>query len=117
MYEVFEQLLQELGISAYKFCRDTGIPQSTISTWKKKQNLISADIAKVIVEYFNISMDFLMGGDTEEDNNKTVLTDEELKRLQVLKVNDKIRILFDESQGLDPSDIDFVIEMVAKLKK
>ena len=32
MYEVFEHLLQSFGVSAYKFCKDTGIPQSTIYT-------------------------------------------------------------------------------------
>ena len=46
MYEIFEQLLHSYGISAYKFCKETGISQSTISTWKSKKNLISGEIAK-----------------------------------------------------------------------
>jgi transcriptional regulator with XRE-family HTH domain len=117
MYEVFEQLLHDFGISTYKFCRDTEIPQSTISTWKKKRNLISADIAKIIAEYFNISIDFLMSGEERKEEGSTDLTDEELRRLQILKVNDKLRILFDETQGLSSSDIDFVLAMVEKLKK
>nr|DAE49654.1 MAG TPA: regulatory protein [Caudoviricetes sp.] len=33
MYEIFEQLLNSFNISAYKFCKDTGVSQSTISTW------------------------------------------------------------------------------------
>lgn len=56
MYEVFEHLLQSYGISAYKFCKDTGISQSTISTWKKKNNLISGELAKKIADYFNVPL-------------------------------------------------------------
>lgn len=39
MYEIFEQLLQSYGITAYKFCKDTGISQSTISTWVPQCNV------------------------------------------------------------------------------
>lgn len=60
MYEVFEQLLQSFGVSAYKFCKDTGIPQSTISTWKKKRNLINGEMAKKIADYFGVSADYLL---------------------------------------------------------
>lgn len=60
MYEVFEHLLQSFGVSAYKFCKDTGIPQSTISTWKKKRNLINGEMAKKIADYFGVSVDYLL---------------------------------------------------------
>lgn len=62
MYEIFEQLLQKNKTTAYKFCKETGISQSTISTWKSKKNLISGELAKTIAEYFGVSIDFLMGG-------------------------------------------------------
>lgn len=61
MYEIFEQLLQVNEVSAYKFCKETGISQSTISTWKKQKNLISGELAKTIAEYFGVSIDYLMG--------------------------------------------------------
>lgn len=69
MYEIFEQLLQRYGITAYKFCKETGISQSTISTWKQKRNLISPEIGKKVADYFGITLDFLMTG-TEEPKEK-----------------------------------------------
>ena len=66
MYEIFEQLLHSYGISAYKFCKETGISQSTISTWKSKKNLISGEIAKKIADYFGVTVDYLMTGEEKE---------------------------------------------------
>ena len=39
MYEIFEKLCQERGITPYRFCKDTGINSSTISTWKDLSSL------------------------------------------------------------------------------
>lgn len=36
MYEVFEQLLQKFGVTAYQVSKATGIPQSTLSNWKAR---------------------------------------------------------------------------------
>lgn len=74
MYEVFEQLLQKYGISAYKFCKETGISQSTISTWKNKKNLIGPDIGTKIADFFGVSLDYLMTGVEEPEKKEPKLT-------------------------------------------
>lgn len=116
MYEIFEQLLQRNNISTYKVSKDTGISQSVLSAWKTGISTPKQDKMQKIAEYFGVSIDYLMGNETDS-NSKIALTEDELKRLQVLKVNDKLRILFDETQKLEPSDIDFVLQMIEKLKK
>lgn len=35
MYEIFEQLLQKYGVSAYKVAKATGVTQSALSDWKR----------------------------------------------------------------------------------
>lgn len=67
MYEIFEKLCHERGITPYRFCKDTGINSSTISTWKSKGSECSPKTAKAICEYFGISMDYLMTGDNTSD--------------------------------------------------
>ncbi len=66
MYEIFEKLCKERGITPYRFCKDTGINSSTISTWKSKGSECSPKTAKAVCEYFDISMDFLMTGEKTE---------------------------------------------------
>lgn len=71
MYEIFEKLCKDRGITPYRFCKDTGINSSTISTWKSKGSECSPKTAKAICEYFDISMDFLMTGVISEHNSKS----------------------------------------------
>ena len=54
MYEIFEKLLKRRGITAYRFCKDTGVSTSTISTWKKKNSKIGMDLAETISNYFGV---------------------------------------------------------------
>ena len=82
MYDIFEQLLQSYGITAYKFCKETGISQSTISTWKKKRNIISGEIAQTIANYFNISVDYLMTG-KEKEIDKYYINEETAEMAQI----------------------------------
>nr|DAM14528.1 MAG TPA: SOS-response transcriptional repressor [Caudoviricetes sp.] len=62
MYEIFEKLCNERGITPYKFCKDNNVRTSTISTWKKKNSTVGTVLAKKICDYFEISMDYLMTG-------------------------------------------------------
>lgn len=115
MYEIFEQLLQSYGITTYKFCQDTGISQSTISTWKKKKNLISPELAKIISEYFNVSVDYLMTG-KEKEAQQYYLNDETKEIAQEIFENKDLKILFDASRKAKPEDLKLIIEMVKRFK-
>lgn len=62
MYEIFKRLCEEKGITPYRFCKDTGINSSTISTWKKKGTKCSFKLADTIARYFSVSIDYVMTG-------------------------------------------------------
>ena len=62
MYEIFELLLKEHGITTYQVSKATGISQSTFSNWKARRNLISPEKGKIIADYFGVSLDYLMTG-------------------------------------------------------
>ena len=117
MYEIFEQLLQSYGITAYKFCKDTGISQSTISTWKKKGNLINGETAKIIAGYFNVSVDYIMTGREKEGNDKYYLNEETAEMAQQLFENRNLRILFDAAKDASPEDLKTTYDMLMALKK
>lgn len=116
MYEVFEHLLQSCGVSAYRFCKETGISQSTISTWKKKGNLIKGDLAKKIADYFNVSVDYLMTGE-EKESDKYYLNDETAEMAQELFENRDLRVLFDAARDASPEDLKTTYDMLMALKR
>lgn len=117
MYEVFEHLLQSYGISAYKFCKDTGISQSTISTWKKKNNLISGELAKKIADYFNVSIEYLMTGEEKDTGERYYLNDDTAEIAQAVFENKNLRVLFDAAKDASPEDLKTTYDMLMALKK
>ena len=86
MYEIFEKLCHERGITPYRFCKDTGINSSTISTWKSKGSECSPKTAKAICEYFGISMDYLMTGENTE-KKEVELNKRDTKQIESIIAN------------------------------
>ena len=117
MYEIFEQLLRSYGITAYKFCKETGISQSTISTWKAKRNLISGELAKRIASYFDVSVDYLMTGEEQKGGEKYYLNKETAKAAQEIFENKELRMLFDAAHDADPEDLRALHSMALALKR
>ncbi len=56
-----EEFLIPLRISAYRLCKDTGIPQTRISAIIKGNRRITADTALRFSKYFGTSAKFWLG--------------------------------------------------------
>jgi addiction module HigA family antidote len=56
-----EEFLKELGISAYRLAKDTGIPQTRISEIIKGNRRITADSALRFSKYFGNTAKFWLG--------------------------------------------------------
>lgn len=69
MYERFEQLLKEHGVSAYKVSKETGIPQPTLSGWKRTNRTPQIRTLKAIADYFGVSVEYLKG-ETDDRGQK-----------------------------------------------
>ena len=65
MYEIFEQLLQKYGLTAYKVSKETGITQSTLSDWKRGRSTPKTENMKKIADYFGVTVEYLMTGKQE----------------------------------------------------
>lgn len=60
MYENFESLLRERGITAYRVAKDTGIPTATLSDWKNGRSTPKTDKLLKIAEYFGVPLEQLI---------------------------------------------------------
>ena len=117
MYEIFEQLLSSFNISAYKFRKDTGVSQSTISTWKRKKNLINGDTAKVIAAYFNVSLEYLMTGKEKEGGETYYINEETREIAQDIFENKDLRMLFDVAKDSTPERLKAYYNMIRELER
>ncbi len=114
MYEIYEQLCRERGLSTADVCRATGISHTTIANWKKRRNLITGKNAKIIADFFGVSVDYLMTGETRD----SYYEDERAAEMaEALKNNAELRILFDAAKDASPEDLKTVHDMLLLLKK
>lgn len=105
-------------ISGYKLAKATGISESLFGKWRAKptSKIDTSNIAK-IANYFNVSMDELLGN--EQKNKPLVNNDEELtKYLEVLKTRPEMKMLFNLAAGATKEDVEKAVKIVeAYLKK
>lgn len=50
MWEIFELLCRQKGVTSADVSRATGIGQSTLGNWKKRRNILNAKAAQKISE-------------------------------------------------------------------
>lgn len=117
MYEIFEKLCQQRGITPYRFCKDTGISTSTISTWKSSGNKCGTKLQIAICEYFDISVDYLMTGKMPEPKQGYYLNDETAAIAQDIFENKELRALFSVQRDMSPEDLQALHNMALALKR
>lgn len=117
MYEIFEQLLQSFGVTAYQVSKATGISQTTLSNWKQRRNILSSKFLQKIADYFGVSVDYLMTGKEKDGEEKYYLNDETAQVAQEIFENKKLRVLFDAARDATPEDLETTYNMLMALKK
>lgn len=67
MYAIFERLLKERGVTAYRVSKDTDIAFSTFTDWKHGRSSPKADKLLKIAQYFNVPVEYLITGKGVKD--------------------------------------------------
>lgn len=116
MYEIFEQLLQKYGVSAYKVAKATGVTQSTLSDWKRGRSTPKSENMKKLADYFGVSIDYLMTG-KEENEERYYTNDETAQVAQEIFENKELRALFDVQKDMAPDDLRALHNMALALKR
>lgn len=81
MWEIFEKLLKEKGLTAYKVSKDTGIGRSTFTDWKNGRSVPGTDKLIKIAECLEVSVEYLKTG-KESVNIERAQIDVQLARQQ-----------------------------------
>lgn len=108
MYEIFEKLLQEKGITSYKVAKATGISQTTFSDWKRGRSTPKTDNMQKIADYFGVSIDYLMTG-SNVDIQQNIMTEEEKRIYEYAK-----RLL---ALGMTPEKLEKLVDAVESIQK
>ena len=63
MYELFQKLLDEKGISAYAVGKATGISTATLTSWKQGKYTPKKENLRKITDYFGVDRDYFETGE------------------------------------------------------
>lgn len=66
MYEIFEKLLKEYGVTTYQVAKATGISTASFTGWKQGKWNFKQDKLQKIADYFGVSIEYLMTGKESE---------------------------------------------------
>lgn len=89
-YDRFAELCSERNISANKAATDIGLSNSTVTKWKKTGAVPQTATLSKIAEYFNVSINYLLGEAEEPEEIKkdpTPKNGNEVSDLDVFTLN------------------------------
>lgn len=115
MYEIFENLLKERGITAYKVAQDTGITTATLSSWKKGRYTPKREKLQKLADYFGVTVDYLMTGENNAENGLTHKDEKDIE-----KILDQTREQLLSQEGLmfdgDPASPEAIESILAAMQ-
>ena len=114
MWEVFERLCKEKGVTPYRVGEVTGIKSSTFYGWKTGKYTPKQEKLQKIADYFGVSVEYLMTG--EETEEGYYVNPETAQMAQKIFENKDLRLLFDAAEDASPEDLQLVHQMLLALK-
>ena len=118
-------VMAEHKITQTELAKRTGIRQSSISDWLNNRYEPKQDKVYILANALNVSPAWLLGYDDSNippvqsipEKKDGYYTDPEVAEYaEELRANPKYRLLFDASKDLSKEDIDFVVDMIERLK-
>lgn len=118
MYEIFEQLLQKHGVTAYRVAKEAGVTQTALSNWKSGRSTPTTKTLQKIADYFGVTIDYLMTGKDPEEQSEPALTAKDQRDIE--KILNQTREQLMNQEGLmfdgDPASPEAVESILAAMQ-
>ncbi len=114
MYEIYAQLRDKKGLTDYRVAQDLGFSRSTFTQWKTGSSQPKADKLQKIADYFGVSVEYLMTGETSDGyyyDAETAAVAQEIYQ------NPELHMLFDAARDSKPDELRKFAEMILLLKR
>lgn len=86
MWEIFEKLIKEKGLTAYKVSQATGIGRSTFTDWKNGRSMPGTDKLIKIAEFLDVSVEYLKTGKEPEKKEKSPIPSYDKDTMEMIKL-------------------------------
>lgn len=113
LYERIDTLCKENGTNITQMCKAAGVQRSALSDFKSGKNkTISFSNLQKIADYFNMTVDELVNGNSKKSLNISSEDEEISEMIEELKNNPGKRLLFSKTKKATKADIEKIIAMV-----
>ena len=106
-------LCEHKGVKISQMEKEAGIGRGAYRHWDNR--VPSAQTVTKLAHYFGVSEKFILTG--EDDHESYYLNDEVAAIAQTVYERPEMKMLFDASRDVSKEDIEFVIQMVEKMKQ
>lgn len=114
-YETIKKLCKENGVTVTKLEREIKIAKGSLC--KVNTNKPSMEKVQKIADYFNVSVDYLMGAEEKEDSPVYYINEETAKLAQEMFEDEDMRSLFDMKRNMPPERFKAHMEFMRNLYK
>ena len=77
MYEIFESLLKQYGVTTYQVAKATGISTASFTGWKQGKWNFKANKLQKIADYFGVPLSVFYGKEESPEEKKPTLSNQE----------------------------------------
>lgn len=117
MYQNYAKIRDSKGLKDSDVCRGAGIPQGTMSDWKRGRYNLKADKLAKIAEFLEVSVDALLGVQNSGQGSEYYINEETAKEAQRLFDDPDYRVLFDAARDSRPEDLRMAADLLQRLKR
>lgn len=86
IYSKIDTLLKRDNISAYRLSKDTGISTASLTDWKKGRSMPKSDKLKIIADYFNVPISYLLDIDDIKNEASNAIQSKETSSIDLKNV-------------------------------
>lgn len=112
MYEIYQRLLDEKGLKNSDVSRGTGISNMTLSDWKRGKTKPKMDKMKLIADFLNVSVDYLMTGEEYEFSVEMAQKD-----LALSNMSERLKEYALKLSEMSEDKQELVLQLIDKLEK
>ena len=122
---MFSNILKELrkskNITQEELAKMVGVERSTVGKWESKNIIPPADMLVSLSEFFNVSVDYLLGrADVKNPSDEISDALEDDKELadfwNKLKEREDLQLLFKQTKNLSSKDIKQIIRIIKAIE-
>lgn len=114
-YETIKKLCKEKGVTVTGVENELGFSRGSLS--KADTSKPSMEKVQKIADFFNVSIEYLMGSEEKEESHGYYINEETAKAAQEIFENKELRMLFDAARDADPEDLRALHNMALALKR